>query len=53
MNRLHFILVRGCAQTLVPPTVLPIVSSLIWPDILKEIGTIHWGRLMSLYAYMA
>ena len=53
MNRLHFILVRGCAQTLVPPTVLPIVSSRIWPDILKEIGTIHWGRLLSLYAYMA
>lgn len=53
MNRLYFFLVRGCAQTLIPRTFSPIISSHHWPDIVKEIGAMHWGRLLSFYAYMA
>ena len=53
MNRLYFFLVRGCAQTLVQRTSLPIVSSHHWLDVLKEIGAMHWGRLLGFYAYMA
>ena len=53
MGRLYFFLVHACAQTLVQRTSLPIVSHHHWLDVLKEIGAMHWGRLLSLYAYMA
>ena len=53
MNRLYFFLVRGCAQTLIPRTFSPIISYHHWPDIVKELGAMHWGRLLSFYAYMA
>ena len=48
-----FFLIRSCAQALIPRTFLPIISSRHWPDIVKEIGAMHWGRLLSFYAYMA
>ena len=53
MNRLYFFLLRDCAQALIPRTFSPIISSLYWPAIVKEIGSMHWGRLLSFYAYMA
>jgi len=52
-QQIIFFLVRQSAKTFVPHIFLPIISSRNWPDILNEIETIHWGRLLSFYAYMA
>jgi len=52
MNTLYFYLVRGCANTLLPSSSLPDKSSKPWPELLREMEPMNWGRLLCFYAYM-
>jgi len=52
MDTLYFYLVRDCAQTLVSSSNLPVKSSKIWLELLRELEPMNWGRLLCFYAYM-
>jgi len=52
MNTLHIYLTRGCANALVSSSSLPDKSSKSWPEPLRELEPMNWGRLLCFYAYM-
>ena len=52
MNTLHFYLVRECARTLVSSSSSPDKWSKLWPELLRELELMNWGRLLCFYAYM-
>ena len=47
MNRLYFFWCGAVLKHFIPRTFSPIISSHHWLDIVKEIGAMHWGRLLS------
>ena len=47
-----FYLVRGCANTLLPSSSSPDKSSKQWPELMREMEPMNWGRLLCFYAYM-